>query len=68
MNNDNKRTIVLTVNNVLEARDRIMKLRSDGYPNNGKIVILAWSGTIYYEDKHDDSIQYMTPYDSLPLL
>jgi hypothetical protein len=137
MNNDNKHTVVLTVNNVLEARETIMKLRQDGYPeenifvlshdktrtehvvdetdankigvaeegvltaianlfrstgdglrakltamgvskehanllekdmDNGKIVILAWSGTTYYDDKHDDNIRYMTPYDSMPLL
>jgi hypothetical protein len=137
MNNDNKRTMVHTVNNVLEARDRITKLQQDGYPkenifvlshdkertehiveetdanqvglaeegvltaianlfrstgdglrakltsmgvskehanrlekemDNGKIVILAWSGTTYYDDKHDDSIQYLTPYGSAPLL
>jgi hypothetical protein len=137
MNNDNKRTIVHTVNNILEARDTIMKLQQDGYPkenifvlshdkartdhvaektdtnkvgvaeegvltaianlfrstgdglrakltamgvskehadrlekemDNGKIVILAWSGTTYDGDKYDDSIRYMTPYDSVPLL
>jgi hypothetical protein len=137
MNNDNKRTIVHTVNNILEARDTIMRLQQDGYPkdnifvlshdkartehvadqtdthkigvaeegvltaianlfrstgdglrakltamgvskehadrlekemDNGKIVILAWSGTAYDGDKYDDSIQYMKPYDSVPLL
>jgi hypothetical protein len=137
MNNDNKRTIVHTVNNILEARDTIMRLQQDGYPkenifvlthdkartehvadqtdtnkvgiaeegvltaianlfrstgdglrakltamgvskehadrlekemDNGKIVILAWSGTTYVGDKYDESIQYMSPYDSVPLL
>jgi hypothetical protein len=137
MNNDNRRTMVHTVNNVLEARDAITRLQRDGYPkenifvlshdkdrtehvadetnankvgvaeegvltaignlfrstgdglrakltsmgvsqehanrlekemDNGKIVLLAWSGTTYDRDRYDDNIQYMTPYDSAPLL
>jgi hypothetical protein len=36
--------------------------------DNGKIVILAWGGTVYEQGEYDQNVSYFPPYDNMPLL